>query len=111
MLIIGKKCNTVKKVEYIDGYKLKLTFNDRSVKIVDLSGMLRRATNMLLPLRDLDYFKKVSCDGTTVVWPNGVDLCPDVLYKTGKDISLPAKRNRVSPKPKSGRRRKSKSYT
>jgi hypothetical protein len=110
MLIIGKKCHTIKKVEYIDGYKLKLTFDDRRVKVVDLFGMLRKAKNMLPPLKDLDYFKRVSCDGTTVVWPNGVDLCPDVLYETGKDISLPVKRRRASSKPKSGRRRKSRSY-
>ena len=40
---------------------------------------------MLAPLADIDYFKKVKCDSISIYWPNGVDLCPDVLYKMGKD--------------------------
>ena len=40
------------------------------------------------PFRDLDFFKLVKVDKHTgtIVWPNGVDLCPDVLYETGKEI-------------------------
>ena len=95
----------VKKVEYIEGYKLKLHFNDRSVKIVDLEKMLKNAKNMLIPLRDVDYFKKVKCDGTTICWPNGVDFCPDVLYKMGNDLkrtisSKPSKTYRIRRKSK-----------
>lgn len=41
---------------------------------------------MFLPLKDINYFKEVKADGTTIVWPNGLDLCPDVLYAKGKDI-------------------------
>ena len=76
---------TVKKVEYVEGYKLKLLFSDRSVKIVNLESMLENAKNMFIPLQNLAFFKKVKCDGITICWPNGVDLCPDVLYKIGKD--------------------------
>lgn len=76
----------VKKVEYLEGYKLRLHFNNRVVKVVDLENMLKKAKNMLLPLVDIEYFKTVKCDGTTICWPNGVDLCPDVLYAMGKDV-------------------------
>ena len=41
---------------------------------------------MFLPLKDVDYFKSVKADGTTIVWPNGLDLCPDVLYEIGKEV-------------------------
>ena len=78
--------HTVKKVEYVEGYKLKLFFNDRCVKIVNLENMIKNTKNMFTPLLDLDYFKKVECDGITICWPNGVDLCPDVLYRIGKNI-------------------------
>jgi len=35
-----------------------------------------------IPLKDPDFFSQVRVDpeAGTVVWPNGVDLDPDVLY-------------------------------
>jgi hypothetical protein len=33
----------VKQVEYIEGYKLKLLFNDDKLKIVDFEEMLKKA--------------------------------------------------------------------
>jgi len=97
--------HTITKVEYIEGYKIKLHFDDRSVKIVDLENMLKNAKNMLLPLKDLEYFKKVRCDGYSVVWPNGVDFCPDVLYKAGKKV-LRSRGRRGHPPLKGPSRRK-----
>lgn len=99
--------HTIKKVEHLEGYKLKLHFNDRSIRIVDLESMLKHAKNMFIPLQDLDYFKTVACDGTTIYWPNGVDLCPDVLYKMGKNIK-PGKSKTISPKPVNSPRKKPK---
>ncbi len=75
----------IKKVEYIEGYKLRLFFNDLKIKIIDFEERLREAKNMFLPLKNIDYFKKVKADGTTLVWPNGLDLCPDTLYAIGKE--------------------------
>ena len=98
--------HTVKKVEYVDGYRLRLHFNDRKVKIVDLENMIKKVKNMFLPLVDIEYFKLVKCDGTTICWPNGVDLCPDVLYAMGKGISQ-INRSRKRPRLKSRRRSKS----
>jgi hypothetical protein len=79
--------HSVKKVDYVEGYKLKLRFEDKSVRIVDLASMLKQARNMFVPLKNIEYFKQVTCDGITISWPNGVDLCPDVLYKMGKPLS------------------------
>ncbi len=82
-------------------------FDDKSIRIVDLKEMLKDAKNMFLPLLDLDYFKQVECDGTTICWPNGVDLCPDVLYKMGKIV--PRLKSKVDPsKPISKSRKKTK---
>ncbi|HEY2810684.1 MAG TPA: DUF2442 domain-containing protein [Rhabdochlamydiaceae bacterium] len=78
--------HTIKKAQYLEEYKIKLIFSDKSVKVVDLKNLLKTAKNMLLPLKDVDYFRQVKCDGTTIIWPNGVDLCPDVLYSMGKSI-------------------------
>ena len=82
----------INKVEYIEGYKLKLLFDDKKIKIVDLSEMLKDAQDWLAPLIEIGYFKKVECDGIAIAWPNGVDLCPDVLYSMGKDADKPTKK-------------------
>lgn len=84
----------IKKVEYISGYKLKLYFTNGKVKIFDMEDLLRTAKNVFLPLKEIDFFKKVQCNYGTIVWPNGVDLCPDVLYKKSKDISSPRGKKR-----------------
>lgn len=86
--------HTVKKVEYCEGYKLRLTFDDKITKMVDFEERLKNAKNMFLPLQEISYFKKVKTDGTTLFWPNGLDLCPDVLYQTGKDVPEPKKASR-----------------
>lgn len=78
--------HTVKKVKYLEGYKLALVFNDGKTKMVDFEHRLKSAKNMFLDLRDIDYFKKVRADGTTIVWPNGLDICPDVLFEIGEDM-------------------------
>ena len=95
----------VKKVKYLEGYKLQLIFNDGKVKIVDFENRLQNAKNMFLPLQDIDYFKKVKCDGTTLVWPNGLYLCPDVLYEIGEEIK-DTKQPRTKPKKDSPARRR-----
>ena len=89
--------HTIKKVEYLSGYKLKLHFRNGKVKIFDMEDRLRTAKNMFLPLKDIEFFKKVRCEEGTIVWPNGVDLCPDALYKSSKDIP---KEGKIKKRPK-----------
>lgn len=84
--------HTVKRVEYLGEFKLKLHFDDRKVKVVDLERMIGQAKNRFFPLRNPVYFKQVKCDGITIRWPNGVDLCPDVLYTMGREPTRTTKR-------------------
>lgn len=79
----------IKKCEYIKNYKLKLTFNDKKQKIVDLKKLTKFGPGTVFyPFRDLEFFKSVKLNRRlgTLVWPNGADLCPDVLYMEGKDV-------------------------
>jgi hypothetical protein len=45
------------------------------------------------PLHDSEFFKQVRVDpeAGTLVWPNGVDFRPDVLYSlaSGKSVRVP----------------------
>jgi Protein of unknown function (DUF2442) len=80
----------VKKVEYATEYKLKLLFSDNKLKIVDIEPIINKSKRLFHPLRDIEYFKKVSLDDDeyplSICWPNGADICPDVLYEMGEEI-------------------------
>lgn len=80
--------HTIKKIEYVEDYKLKLTFNDKKQKIVNLKKFSNSEPGTVFyPFRDLDFFKSYKLNSRlgTIVWPNGVDLCPDSLYMQGED--------------------------
>ena len=73
----------VKKAKYLGDYKLRLTFEKGTVKIIDLKRHLKG--EIFKPLVDKEYFKKVRVnrDLETIVWSNGADISPDFLYKIG----------------------------
>ena len=57
---------------------------------VDLSTRIEAAKGpMFEPLHDVAYFARVSVDRElgTVVWPNGVDLAPDVLHEQALNLT------------------------
>ncbi len=78
-------------VRPVDGYRLELTFDDGVAGVVDLDGWLIGSGGLLERLADRDFFRQVSVDqeAGTIQWPNGVDLCPDVLYSRATGIPIP----------------------
>ncbi|MBM3860374.1 MAG: DUF2442 domain-containing protein [Verrucomicrobia bacterium] len=70
-------------VEYISGYRLRLTFEDGSVRVADLSAQLDG--EMFEPLKNLRKFRtaRLNPDLDTVVWDNGADMAPEFLYEIG----------------------------
>jgi hypothetical protein len=73
----------------LEEYKLQLRFEDGAEGVVDLASHLS-FRGIFEPLNNLAYFRQVRVDPDlgTVVWPNGADLDPDVLYSrvTGTPI-------------------------
>lgn len=72
----------------LDDYRLHLRFEDGVEGVVDLASHLS-FRGVFGPLRDPVYFANVRVDPElgTVVWPNGADLDPDVLY--GRITGMP----------------------
>jgi hypothetical protein len=70
----------------VSGYKLRLGFDDGSVRLVDLAGQLDG--EVFEPLRDLRRFRtaRLNSDLDTVVWDNGADMSPDFLYELGVPV-------------------------
>ena len=73
-------------VEPFEPYKLKVTFDDQVVKIVDMASFLHR--KIYAPLKDFSLFQRVRVDSDldTIVWENGADICPNVLYEIGQEV-------------------------
>lgn len=73
----------VDRVIYLREYQLRLTFNDGTIKDVDLSGELDG--EVFEPLRDLSFFRKVyvNLETGTIEWPNGADFAPEFLAEIG----------------------------
>ena len=69
------------KADYLDGYRVKLLFNNGETRIVDLSQSLNGS--VFAPLKDLDFFKRFTIKFNTIEWENGADFAPEYLYEIG----------------------------
>jgi hypothetical protein len=68
-------------VKPLENFMVRLAFSDGQQKDVDLEPLLRGPIFEPL-LRDPELFRAVKVDEElgTIVWPNGADMDPDVLY-------------------------------
>ncbi len=71
-------------VQVLGGYRLLLAFEGGENREVDISKLVP-FDGVFEPLRDESFFRQVRVNPEvgTIVWPNGADLCPDVLYAAG----------------------------
>ena len=79
------------EVEHASAMSLILTFEGGERREIDLANVLS-FTGVFEPLKDPACFRsvRVEPDIGTVVWPNGADLCPDVLYEKSTPVALDA---------------------
>ena len=93
-------CATVTDVRVLDGYRVELTFSDGVRGVVDLANRIVGRGGVFGPLEDPVFFRRVAVDNElgTIVWPNGADFCPDMLYRwaTGESVSRPEPETVVS---------------
>ncbi len=77
----------VKDASYDGDFKVRLSFEDGSVRIADLAPHLDG--EIFEPLKDLEYFKtlRLEPDTDTIVWDNGADMSPDFLYEISVPVS------------------------
>ncbi len=76
---------TATQVEVTCAYQILIVFDNGEKKIFDVEPYIKG--EWYGQLRSFEYFKRVTTDGYTVVWPDGQDICPDELYTLGKFIS------------------------
>lgn len=69
-------------VEVLPARRLRLRFANQREGVVDMDAIVGSYTGVFMPLLDPAYFAQVAINPElgTVTWPNGADVCPDVLY-------------------------------
>jgi hypothetical protein len=86
-------CATVREARALEGYGIELTFSDGVRGTVDLAKRIVGRGGVFAPLEDPQFFRQLTVDHElgTIVWPNGADFCPDMLYgwATGATVSRP----------------------
>lgn len=71
----------VTAAEYIEDYKLRLTFNNDEVRVVDFIPLMQKG--ICKKLQDKDYFRAFTLDPFTVDWNNEIGFAPEYLYEIG----------------------------
>jgi hypothetical protein len=67
---------------FLRDYTLEVRFSDGIVAELDFRQRIVGRGGVFKALESIDNFSQVAFDAEagTIVWPNGVDFCPDVLY-------------------------------
>ena len=88
----------VERTTPLEGFTVRLKLTDGSERTVDLEPYLKGP--IFEPLkRDQALFRSLRVDEElgTIVWPNGADICPDVLVHGRTPVALepapPARRS------------------
>lgn len=78
----------ITRVEVGAPFRVTLTFADGSEGAVDLSPWIVGRRGVFAALQDPAVFARVAVDreAGTIVWPNGVDLDPDVLFEAAHGV-------------------------
>jgi len=73
------------EVKALKKYLLYIKFEDGKEKIYDMNELIKN-NKLYMELADINKFKKIKPLGETVIWENGMDVCPENLYFDSIDI-------------------------
>lgn len=76
------------EVACLGDHRLLLTFEGGERREVNVR-LLVPFDGIFEPLKDDSYFRQVcvNSDVGTIVWPNGADICPDVLFEQSRQVT------------------------
>ena len=71
----------ISKAEYVEDYKISVTFNNGESGIIDLKEIICNDKRPIFrELIDIDKFSQFKIEFDTIVWRNGLDLAPEFLF-------------------------------
>ena len=80
----------ITQVKHKKDYVLTITFADGTISEMDFEKKVVGRGGVFKSLEEIPFFAQVKIDpeAGTLVWPNDVDLDPDVLYSEATGIPL-----------------------
>ncbi|MHB1036130.1 MAG: DUF2442 domain-containing protein [Pirellulales bacterium] len=75
----------VNKVVPLPDHRLLLSFEGGERRIFDVTPYLGRG--VFAALQQESVFESVCVSFDTVMWPNGADLCPELLYAESRPVA------------------------
>lgn len=70
-----------------EDFKLTCWFDDGEVVVYDMTGLAVESGSMIEPLKEKTFFKKAFVESGAVTWPNGYDICPNLIYQDGLHLA------------------------
>ena len=72
----------ITKAEYLEGYNLRIHFNNGKIRIADLEASLEGP--IFESLKNIEEFRRFSIPYNTIQWENGADFAPEFLYEISR---------------------------
>jgi hypothetical protein len=69
----------ITQLEVLPNYRLRVVFRDGTSGITDLSDM--PFDGVFAPFAEPGFFEKAALEDGVVVWPGGLDVAPDAMYR------------------------------
>ena len=79
---------SVLKVEVLPGFRLCCQFEGKETRVFDMSFVKKEKGPLVKPLRSPSFFKRVFIEMGTPTWPNGYDVCADLIYQEGEVVGV-----------------------
>ena len=73
----------ITQLNVLPGYRLEVVFRDGTSGIVDLSN--EPFDGVFAPFVDHSFFERATLENGVVVWPGGLDIAPDAMYREIKE--------------------------
>lgn len=79
------------KIKYIEGYKLKLEFENGKSGIIDFKDYIKEGS-IYARFSDIEYFKQayIHPELGVLCWPGDVDVAPETVYHEATGEPLPS---------------------
>ena len=73
-----------------DDFTLECKMENGEIYKYDMSFVKEKSGTLMLPLRDIEFFKKVWPEFGALEWPNGFGIHGDTIVRDGRLISKTA---------------------